>query len=402
MVGAVDFSGGNAANVDDVDLLNNGEKYFSNIMNGSATTDLYVKQFIVSDYNAADGAATNIEGINYDRTLFEKDGSKLSSSIPQVLKAYNTSQDKNSSEYILDKNAFATPSTKFSDVAYVPEILPSTIPKTYSLDGTQLKLTGKNVGGAAYDVTIDLKSSANNGSTFTIGGNSYDIFDMSNPRAAVDADEMTYQQLMDVVNMAVTNNIPAGNSASEFDAAIESSSYSGKTFLNYDGRVQFQEIGVIETKAEIALYDANTDNFTKNASVATFNSNNALTIRDPKTDFFKELDEIITSVEDHKINPDASSGHIRNVGIENSITKLDDLFDHIGRSHSIVGSQSNALTASLERTAVLEISTMTLRSSVIDTDMAEASLTLTQLSLNYEAMLSTVGRISKLSLVNYL
>ena len=45
---------------------------------------------------------------------------------------------------------------------------------------------------------------------------------------------------------------------------------------------------------------------------------------------------------------------------------------------------------------------MTLRSSVIDTDLAEASLELTQLSLNYEAMLSTVGKISKLSLVNYL
>ena len=44
----------------------------------------------------------------------------------------------------------------------------------------------------------------------------------------------------------------------------------------------------------------------------------------------------------------------------------------------------------------------TIRSSVIDTDLAEASLELTQLTLNYEAMLSTVGRISQLSLVNYL
>jgi len=34
--------------------------------------------------------------------------------------------------------------------------------------------------------------------------------------------------------------------------------------------------------------------------------------------------------------------------------------------------------------------------------LAEASLKLTQLSLNYEAMLSTVGKVSKLSLVNYL
>ena len=68
----------------------------------------------------------------------------------------------------------------------------------------------------------------------------------------------------------------------------------------------------------------------------------------------------------------------------------------------MVGAQSNTLTNSLERTELLEISTMTLRSSVIDTDLAEASLELTQLTLTYEAMLSTVGRVSQLSLVNYL
>ncbi len=93
---------------------------------------------------------------------------------------------------------------------------------------------------------------------------------------------------------------------------------------------------------------------------------------------------------------------MRNVGIENAIVKLDDLQEHFRRSHALVGAQSNALTVSLNRTELLEISTITLRSSVIDTDLAEASLHLTQLSVNYEAMLSTVGRVSKLSLVNYL
>jgi flagellar hook-associated protein 3 FlgL len=93
---------------------------------------------------------------------------------------------------------------------------------------------------------------------------------------------------------------------------------------------------------------------------------------------------------------------MRNVGIENAIAMMDDLQEHIFRAHSMVGAQSNTLTNSLERTELLELSTMTLRSSVIDTDLAEASLTLTQLTINYEAMLSTVGRVSKLSLVNYL
>jgi flagellar hook-associated protein 3 FlgL len=70
--------------------------------------------------------------------------------------------------------------------------------------------------------------------------------------------------------------------------------------------------------------------------------------------------------------------------------------------HSKIGAQSNTLSMSLERTEILKISTMSLRSSVVDTDLAEASLQLAQLNTNYQAMLSTVGKISKLSLVNYL
>ena len=134
----------------------------------------------------------------------------------------------------------------------------------------------------------------------------------------------------------------------------------------------------------------------------SFNSNNALTIRDPKTDFFKSIDKMIKSVQEYKEYPDASSGTKRGVGIENAIKMMDDLFNHVNRSHSIAGAQSNSLTRANERTSLLEISTMTLRSSTIDTDIAQASLTLSQLTLNYQAMLSTVGKVSKLSLVNYL
>ncbi|MEO1953698.1 MAG: flagellar biosynthesis protein FlgL, partial [Campylobacterales bacterium] len=95
-------------------------------------------------------------------------------------------------------------------------------------------------------------------------------------------------------------------------------------------------------------------------------------------------------------------GDMRNIGIENAINIIDDLQAHVGRSHASVGAQSNSLQNSLERSQILEISTMTLRSDTIDTDLAEASLTLTQLQLNYQAMLSTVGKVSQLSLVNYL
>jgi flagellar hook-associated protein 3 FlgL len=111
---------------------------------------------------------------------------------------------------------------------------------------------------------------------------------------------------------------------------------------------------------------------------------------------------MIRSVEEYKNHPDAQSYSQRTLGIENSIARLDDLQNHVQRMHSQVGAQSNTLQDSLQRVSTLETSTMTLRSSVVDTDLAEASLRLQQLSVNYQAMLSTVGRISQLSLVNYL
>jgi len=197
------------------------------------------------------------------------------------------------------------------------------------------------------------------------------------------------------------------NTATDYDAAIKDATLKGNTYLSYDGKLSFHDLqgtDVNGTQASISLYDPNSDNFTAGAasSIMTFNTNNALTITDPKTDFFKSIDDMITAVEDHKLYPDASSGHARNVGIENAIAKMDDLQDHVFRMHSKIGAQSNTLNTSLERTQILEVSTMSLRSDVIDTDLAESSLRLQQLTTNYQAMLSTVGRVSKLSLVNYL
>lgn len=381
MVGATDYTGGAAANVNNLDALDVGENNYMEIINGTSTSvnpNLFVKEFVKSDYTPAVGAATNIGGLIYDRTHFLREGADVTSSVPQVLK---------------DGNAFATSSTRLSEVADLSKGTAGT------LDGTVLKLTGTNLTGAAYDVDINLNAG---GSNFTIGGSTYSIFDMGTPRGAVAADDMTYQQLMDVINMVVTNNLPAANTATDYDTAIQNSNYAGRTHLTYDGKISFGELNTSDTQVSIALYDDNSGDITADASVMSFNTNNALTIRDPKTDFFKTLDAMITAVEDHKLYADASSGSTRSVGIEDAITMLDDLQEHLSQSHATVGAQSNTLTLSMERTDLLEISTMTLRSSTLDTDLAEASLQLSQLTLNYEAMLSTVGRVSKLSLVNYL
>ncbi|MDD3856046.1 flagellar biosynthesis protein FlgL [Sulfurimonas sp.] len=329
---------------------------------------------------------SDMQNIFYDDTSFSKDGSKLTSNVPQIVK---------------DTNAFATASTKLFEVADITQNNAGT------LGGTSLKLSGVSVQGTAFDAQIDLKSTANGGSTFSLDGGvtNYTIFNMENPRTAIDADDMTYQQLMDVMNMVTTSQLPVlPNHAASYDSAIESSNQYAKTYLTYDGKIEFKDMNSTDTHADIALHDANSGNFSTLGapSVMAFNANNAITTRDPKTDFFKSIDEAIRAVEEHKVYPDGTTGSPRSIGIQEAMQVIDDLNVHVSRIHAKVGAQSNALDVSIQRTEMLQISSITLRSSVIDTDVAESQLMLSQLKLNYEAMLSTVGKISQLSLVNYL
>ncbi len=390
MVGAIDYTNSMAGNADvkDIDTLATGETTYP------PTGNLYIKEFSKSGLVSP----TSIEGLTYDRAAFMHNGSIISSNVPQVLKAYNSSTNPYTQ---LNKNAFATDSTKISDVADAKkEILPSTTPKTYTLDGTQLLLKGTDINANRVNLQIDFKDT---GSTFSLDGGvtNYNIYNVDGSQVA--ADTMTYRQMMDVVNMVETDTLPVTtNSVTDYQTAIENSELLGETSLSYDGKIQFEDLNNANTQATISLYDANTNDFTKNASVMTFNSNNALTVRDPKTDFFKTINEIIQGVESYNNYPDSTSIVKRNVGIENAIAMMDDLQDHIFRTQSAAGAQSNRLSASLERIQVLEINTLSLRSSVVDTDLAESSLKLSQLTLNYQAMLATVSKVSQLSLVNYM
>lgn len=401
MVGAVDFANTGAADVTNIDDLDSGETDFDKVV---ATPGLFIKEFVKSNMTSSQGGgvggdvATSIHAAVYDRAEFTVNGSTLSSTAPQILK---------------DTNEFATASTKLSEVADLSQTNSGT------LDGTSLKLVGTGINGSSYNAVIDLKSEANGGSTFSLDTDfdgtpdtTYNIYNMDLARINVDADEMTYQQLMDVVNMVATNQLPSSSPGSdtEYDSAVKLSNNNASTFLSYDGKIEFKDLTSSNTKVTMSLYDANSNGFTTNASgevtdgasVMRFNVNNALTIRDAKTDFFKTIDEVISAVKNYSFHPNADSDDVRNLGMENALAMLDDVMDHTNRVHAIVGAQSNALTNSMERVGLLEISTTTLRSSVIDTDLAESAMRLSQLTMNYEAMLSTVGKVSQLSLVNYL
>ncbi len=402
MVGAVDFNltdGNDLANINDpsyaksglITNLDGGETNFNNFVTGTTPPGLFVKEFVKSKLDPATSISSlKIDGLEYDRTEFTREGSVVSSNVPQIVKK---SRIVGSTEMIAvaDRNKFATDSTLLVDVA------------SGSLNGSSMKLEGLTSTGTPLNVNINFSAG---GSTFTDNntGKTYNIYNMSNPRVAADGDKMKYRQLMDVMNMAITGNFPLGSPGTDtqYDEAISTANAAGEVSLGYDGKIKFQDKQNSNTPAKFAMYDTNSGKFSAPASLMTFNTNNAITVRDPKTDFFNEIDQMITAVENHKLYPDSTSANMRNIGIENAIAMMDDLTDHVLRAHAQSGAQSTALQSEIERTSVLKISVKTLRSSVIDTDLAKASLSLSQLTTDYKAMLSIVGKVSKLNLVNYL
>lgn len=387
MVGATDFdtAGADTADVTDIDNLQPSgivpsSSDFNDIKSG--TKSIYIKEFTKSGFDPSD-PLNAIEGINYDRTNFEIDGAKLISNVSQIVKS---------------DNSYAMPSTKLLNVAGVS-----------TLSGEQLNIQGKNTSGQTINLQINLGSpSSVSGNVNSIPVTTFNIYDGSGN--VTNANDITYQQLNDIINMALTDSLPMANSAAQYNTALTSSYLKGSTTLDYAGRMVFEDKINPATSASIAIYDSSSSNYTITppaistaGSALTFNANNTLTIRDPKTDFFTQIEEIIRSVEENKKRSDGSDPtDPRNIGIQNAIQMMDDLSDHVGRLQTQSGSYSQVLQASSDRSDLLIVSTKMLQSDVIDTDIAEATLRMQQLSLNYQAMLSSISKVSQLSLVNYL
>ncbi len=365
--------------------LENGKITFASNDIATQSNILIQMQTQDSSGNIVDGFAMD-EHLAYDGIKFAKKGNTLTSNTAQIVTA---------------DNSYATKSTKLSEVADLSQANPGT------LDGTTLKLSGVDINGSRYTVEIYLNTA---GSTFSVDTNGdgvvdstpYSIYDAGDPQSPVAADDMTYGQLSDVINMITAGYLPASNTATAYNTAIDNASNVTSVDLTYDGKFRFTEKSKANTQAEIVLEDITTSGGVKTSPALTFNLNDAITITDPKTDFFKQIDAAIESVALQRTRPDARGSQPRNVGIQNAIQIIDDVSLHIEKVHSKIGALSNSLENSSQRSELLSVSTQTLRSSVLDTDIAEASLKLSQLTLNYQAILSTIGRVSQLSLVNYL
>ena len=320
-------------------------------------------------------AFSNNDGIVNDRKNFDKEGAILKGNMRQILNI---------------GNSYATSQTKLSEVS-----------SKRSLVGTTLNFNGINQAGDQFTSAIELNAA----SSFTVNGTSYTLQDIDgNPTPA---DEVTYQQLFDTMGMVLSNSLPASapGTKAEYIAALRTSKENLDINFDHQSRIKIDDrstnAGV--TNIEFTLNDSKSSTFNGEANALSFQSNSAITINDPKIDLFTQLNTFIEAVRDGRTRSDANGGvDPRNLGIQNSIAQIDQLMSHVESQHTVNGSQGQSLQHAIERSEILILNTSIIRSETIDTDLAEDSLKLQQLSLNYQALLSTVSKVSKLSLVNYL
>ena len=186
----------------------------------------------------------------------------------------------------------------------------------------------------------------------------------------------TYGELFEAVQNAVQNG--TGNPA--------------KVMLDRNGRLVVEGEGL----TSFSLADSTSPS-------VLFNTNDALTVDDPKHDFFASIDAAIEAVDHGLTYPDGDNGTLaRNPGIENALARIEHLIDHTSKEHTKVGAMSNSLRYAVERSETIKINVQTLRSEVLDTDIGEATMKLNQLSLNFQALMASVSKVQNLSLVNYM
>lgn len=354
--------------------------------NSDTQSSALITMTLNGDTTAGVKTFASINGVESDKVYFKKDGAILSSNVSQIVKA---------------TNEYAKPTDTLLSTAGVA-----------SMVGRQMTMEVTNINGKVQTVTIDFGAT---GSTFTVGGNTYNILNAASPQVTTTGDSVTYRQLMDVISMVVGDTLPAtvtpanptATEAADYNSAVIGASKRANVYIDDTGKIVIEDKTSSATKANLSMYDSNTNTgFTKSAQIntnsLTLNSNNALTMDDPYISLFDQLQMAIDAVTSGKTRATADGDDPRNTGMQNAILAIDHIFDHVVRKHTDIGAVGNAFQLSVDRSKTLQINVKTVRSEVLDTDIGSAYLELNQRNINYQALLATINKINGLSLVNYM
>ena len=324
---------------------------------------------------------TSLSEMEYDRAYWEKEGSILSSTVPQIVR--------------LD-NERATEATKLSEVA-----------GNTTFSGTKLNIEGRDVHGEGIDYTIHFNQHPD--CSYFVDNETQKRYDIMSHGKLTGADDVTYRQLFDVMQMILSGHVPASSDPTymeDYLIGVANAEDMVEVHFDQSGKISIKDRLKSITQMEFSMFDQKSNDFSDiqdRHPVVTFHANNAIVIDDPKTNFFALIDEAIESVELERKRADGEDiDNPRNIGVQNSIRSIEHLLEHVTNQHSRNGAQSNAIRFAQERNEAWIVHAKTVRSDVLDTDLAEASMKYQQLTNNYQAMLSTANKVNQLALVNYL
>lgn len=363
--------------------------------------DLKQTDFIKSKMTDTDGNAAN--GADYDNVYFEKNGNTVYGNVSQVIKG---------------SNAYATESTKFSEVMAGD-----------SLNGTTLNLKVNSKGGNTYDVSINLQTSTvsfpdPNDPTQTI---SFPIMHTDpatgNSGVVTGSNDITYGQINDIIGMFAADKIPTASinptngkvAAADYQniqQLMKDSNATVDVSMDYKGRISVTDKLSSGTNIEISLSDSQSGHFptppftttstVQNGPNFNFSANNSLTIDEPNVDIIKDLDLMIDAVLSGNMRADSESEDPRNTGMQGALERLDHLADHVSKLNTTMGAYHNTIDGVNTRATFLSVNVQSIKSNVIDVDYGEAMMNLMQTQLAYQASLKASTTISQLSLLNYM
>ncbi|MCQ2648683.1 flagellar hook-associated protein FlgL [Helicobacter pylori] len=339
------------------------------------------------------GIPTN-NASEYQKTYFNKEGAKLESNVAQIA-----------------QNGAANGSTKLSEVS------------KGSLENSVFNMKLNDVNGSFLEAQINLD---NNGAFLSLpNGVKIPLYDPTTADIqASKPNEVTYRQLMDAMSIAlnysntdpaiyqqISDNPTSKESKEHFIGLLKQAKDNLSVNLNEEGKVIIQDNMHSNTKMQFMLFDKDANDFSQNALHSDkpslkLNANNALIIDKPSVNFFDQLENTITSVRKGIYRPDALgdtySSDMRNLGIQNGITLIDHLSDHIEKMIAKNGSHGKAFENIIRRNEVLKTQVQSIRGETTGTDMAETYNKFSNLTNNYNAVLASTNKINNLSLTKYL
>lgn len=386
------FQNGNITtpNQQPVQVQINGKNYDLNLHQ----TDFIFSKMTDTQNNAANGA-------DYDNVYFETKDNKVIGNVSQVLK---------------DGGAYATDSTKLSEVA------------TGDLANTTLNLKVSSRAGKTYDVTINLGTSTvsypdpqNAGQTITFPIMHTDPTTL-NSGVVTPTNEITYRQLNDIIGLFADDRQPTAtitpnnnkidtNGYNTLTQAFATSRVSVNVDMDYKGRITVTDRLSAGTNIKIALTDSQSGVFPNNltttaqsttGSALSFSANNALIIDEPHNDLINDLETMIQAVRHNYVRADSTGAYPRNTGMQGALERLDHLNEHIIKQRTIIGADQKAMSDTKKKVMTLKVNVKSTQNEVIGADLPEVYSQLMQQQLTYQAALKASTTLSQLSLLNYM